>query len=549
MKIDLSAGYVGWTAKEAPVPDFSAITVAFRDRARRAPDAVALALARTDGPPTETLTYAGLDARAQDLARQLIADGVRPGDRVGIATRRDFDVAVAMLGVLMAGGVYVPLDLSYPRQRLDFMQRDSGLRFIVQSAGLATDIASDGVRVVEIGAAPAPQGLELPDLTPGDPAYIIYTSGSTGEPKGVVTPHRAVLRLTVGASYTAFGPDRRVLQMAPVSFDAATFEIWGALLNGGACVIYPDSGLPDFARLRAVLETAQINTLWLTSSLFNAIVDADVAMLAGVEELLVGGEALSVAHIRKANAALRANLVNGYGPTETTTFACCYRIPRDLPADIASVPIGRPIESTAIAILDDDLNPVPEGEAGELCISGDGLALGYHNRPELTAERFLSRADAPGGRYYRTGDQVRMLPSGDIEFVGRKDMQVKVAGHRIELGEIEHALKAHPKLDDAAVTVEGGQRRRTAHRRLGGADRPQGPARRRRAAGLCRRPPAEIHGPVRLDGARRHAADGHGKAGPGGAAGSEARTADAGAGLRSARAASLKPSSPTAGAR
>ncbi|MGH6909711.1 MAG: amino acid adenylation domain-containing protein, partial [Phenylobacterium sp.] len=423
MKIDLSAGYIGWTAKEAPLPDFPAITVAFRDCVRRTPGAVALALARTDGPPSETLTYAELDARAQDLARLLIAAGVKPGDRVGVATRRDFDVVIALLGALMAGGVYVPLDLSYPRQRIDFMQRDSGVRVIALSAGLASEIASEGVGIVEIGAAPTPDAVDLPNVEAADPAYIIYTSGSTGEPKGVVTPHRAVLRLTVGASYTRFGPDRRVLQMAPVSFDAATFEIWGALLNGGTCVIYPDSGLPDFARLRAVLETARINTLWLTSSLFNAIVDADVGMLAGVEELLVGGEALSVPHVRKANAALRANLVNGYGPTETTTFACCYRIPRELPKGMTSVPIGRPIESTAIAILDDDLNPVADGEAGELCVSGDGLALGYHDRPELTAERFLQRADAPGGRFYRTGDQVRMLASGNLEFLGRKDMQ------------------------------------------------------------------------------------------------------------------------------
>ena len=259
----------------------------------------------------------------------------------------------------------------------------------------------------------------------------------------------------MGASYTAFGPDRRVLQMAPVSFDAATFEIWGALLNGGTCVIYPDTGLPDFARLRAVLEGARINTLWLTSSLFNAIVDADLGMLAGVEELLVGGEALSAPHIRKANAELRANLVNGYGPTETTTFACCYRIPRDLPETLTSVPIGRPIGKAAIAILDDDLAPVPEGEVGELCIAGEGLALGYHNRPALTAERFVRRGGAPGGRFYRTGDQVRMLAGGDIEYLGRKDLQVKIAGHRIELGEIEQVLKAHPGVADAAVTVEG----------------------------------------------------------------------------------------------
>lgn len=376
MKIDVSARYLGWTLGKAPLPDFQTIVDAFRGSRGMAGDAVAVALGRADSAPTETLTYAALEAKAQDLARTLVASGVKPGDRVGIATRRDLDVPVAMLGVLMAGAAYVPLDLSYPRQRLEFMQRDSGIGVIVLSKGLASDIAADGVQIVEIGAISPDSTVELPDLSGGDPAYVIYTSGSTGAPKGVVTPHRAVLRLTLGATYTTFGPDRRVLQMAPVSFDAATFEIWGALLNGGTSVIYPDTGLPDFTRLRSVLKSAEINTLWLTSSLFNAIVDADVHMLDGVEELLVGGEALSVEHVRKANAALKANLVNGYGPTETTTFACCYRLPRDLPADLNTVPIGKPIEHTAVAILDEDLNPVADGEVGELCIAGDGLALG-----------------------------------------------------------------------------------------------------------------------------------------------------------------------------
>lgn len=455
MKIDVSARHLGWISSETAQTDFSTVVEAFRDARERSADAVAVALGRSDSAPAEALTYAELDVRAQQLARTLILSGVKPGDRVGLATRRDFDIAIGMLGILMAGAVYVPLDLAYPRQRLEFMQRDSGIRVIVLSPGLESDFAVAGAQILEIGHGPSDPFVPLPTVGGEAPAYIIYTSGSTGTPKGVITPHRAILRLTVGASYTAFGPDRRVLQMAPVSFDAATFEIWGALLNGGSCIIYPDSGLPDFTRLRAILAAAQINTLWLTSSLFNAIVDADVGMLAGLDELLVGGEALSVEHVRKASAALKANLVNGYGPTETTTFACCYRIPRELPADIASIPIGKPIERTAVAVLDEELNPVPVGQIGELCIAGDGLALGYHDRPELTAERFLDRPGVPGGRIYRTGDQARMLPSGDIEFLGRRDMQVKVAGHRIELGEIEHVLKGHPMLADAAVTIEG----------------------------------------------------------------------------------------------
>jgi len=457
VNVHFAKRHLGWTVNEPPYPSASTIPAEFGNSVRRTPKAVAVAIGRADGAPTEKLTYAELDVRAQALARTLVAGGVKPGDRVGVATQRDFDVPVALLGVLMAGGVYVPLDLSYPRQRLEFMQKDSGIGAVVLSPGLDPAFAVKGVRVFQIGAEPPPaaDAVALPAVDAADPAYLIYTSGSTGEPKGVVTPHRAVLRLTIGASYADLGPGRRILQMAPVSFDAATFEIWGALLNGGTCVIYPDAGLPDFARLRGVLEGARITTLWLTSSVFNAVVDADLAMLAGVDELLVGGEALSVEHVRKANAKLRATLINGYGPTETTTFACCYRIPRDLPADAPSVPIGRPIGNTAVAILDDDLQPVERGETGELCIAGAGLALGYHNRPELTAERFVVRADVPGGRLYRTGDQVRMLPSGDIEYLGRRDTQVKIGGHRIELGEIEHVLKSYPGIADAAVTVEG----------------------------------------------------------------------------------------------
>ena len=467
MNFHVNTLYGAWTINGAAEHDegSSAATIIarFERCAQQTPDAVALEMGVSDGSSPERLTYAELNDRAKSLARLLLADGVRPGDRIGIATRRNFDGVIAMLGVLFAGAAYVPLDPSYPRQRLSFMQKDSGLKIILVSAGLDAGFAEDDVRVIQIDESAGPHALDLPPIEASQAAYIIYTSGSTGEPKGVVTPHRAVYTLTVDAGYTLFGPDRRVLQMAPVSFDAATFEIWGALLNGGTCVIYPVCGLPDFAKLRAVLASARINTLWLTSSLFNAIVDADIDMLAGLDELLIGGEALSVEHVRKASARLPAQLVNGYGPTETTTFACCYRIPRQIPENWTSIPIGMPIEGTAIAVLDDELDPVPDGEEGELCIAGAGLAIGYHDRPELTAERFLESAKAPGGRFYRTGDRARILPSGDVEFLGRRDLQVKIAGHRIELREIEQVLKSHPGISDAAVTVEGAS---TDERRL-----------------------------------------------------------------------------------
>ncbi|MHA6262537.1 amino acid adenylation domain-containing protein [Arenibacterium sp. CAU 1754] len=452
MRIEEQGHFLGWAINSVEYPAMSSITEQFALAVAERPDACALSIGRSNSAQDAGLSYVELAQQSDALAQRLISSGVRPGDRVAFATRRDFDIVVAMLGILKAGAAYVPLDLSYPQRRLEFMLEDSGSRVVVVSEGLDTGLATNDLTFVPLdGAAPEAE-VDLPAPAPEDPAYIIYTSGSTGTPKGVVTPHRAVLRLTKGATYTAFGPDRRILQMAPVSFDAATFEIWGTLLNGGTCVIYPDVGLPDFDNLRSVLAQERINTLWLTSSLFNSIIDADSGILSGLDELLVGGEALSVDHIRKALGAIPANIVNGYGPTETTTFACCYRIPRDLPDDIGSIPIGRPIENTAVAVLDDALTPLGEGQIGELAIAGDGLAIGYHNRPDMTEERFVTCDKAPGGRYYCTGDLVRMLCDGNIEYIGRKDTQVKIAGHRIELGEIENVLKSHPDVRNAAVT-------------------------------------------------------------------------------------------------
>lgn len=444
----------GWVSNEAPYQEDMTIVAAFEACALQSPDAIALVHFEIDNAVTKKLTYAELSERAGAVAHTLVAKGVKPGDCVALAVTRSFDVVIAMLGVLKAGAVYVPLDLSYPEQRLEYMLRDAAVKIVLTSPSLEASLPSLDIEIIQICDTLVNGPGTLPDVGAMDAAYVIYTSGSTGQPKGVVTPHRAVLRLVSGATYTRFGPDRRVLQMAPISFDAATFEIWGPLLNGGTCVLYPDAGLPDFKQLRTVLTDTQVNTLWLTSSLFNAIVDHDVTILKGVEELLVGGEALSLAHIKVAQENLSANLINGYGPTETTTFACCYRIPTELPADLTSVPIGVPIENTAIAVLDENFQPVPEGKSGELCIAGAGLALGYLNQPELTKERFVEHSEAPGGHFYRTGDVVRMLPSGDIEFQGRKDSQVKIAGHRIELGEIEYALRAHPKLQDAVVAVD-----------------------------------------------------------------------------------------------
>ena len=282
----------------------------------------------------------------------------------------------------------------------------------------------------------------------------MYTSGSAGEPKGVLIEHRSIVRLVLSASYARFGSDRVFLQLAPAAFDASTFEIWGALLHGAKLVLAPEGPI-DLEKIEALITRHRVTTLWLTASLFNLIVESRPSVLLGVEEILTGGEALSVPHIRMAFAHLPSStrLINGYGPTECTTFACCHSIPRDDFAPGGSIPIGRPIANTTAYVLDDRARLVPIGVAGELYLGGEGVARGYLNRPDLTAERFVSDpwGSQPGARLYRTGDLVRRRSDGCLEYVGRLDRQLKIHGFRIEPGEIENVLGSHPRVSQSVV--------------------------------------------------------------------------------------------------
>lgn len=429
----------------------------FAEQAHRTPDAAALFLPASRGGGTaDVVSYRELDGKSNGLARRLPMAGVRPGHRVAVLMDRSPEMILAMLAILKAGAVYVPLDPSYPQERLDFMLADSGACVLMMRRGaVRRDLSAKAVELeVDIGSCSAVADPRdgAAGLRAEDPAYVIYTSGSTGRPKGVLVPHRGIVRLLFGTDYARLDSTRLILQLAPVSFDAATFEIWGALLHGGCCVLYPGCGLPDLALLAKVIRETGVTTLWLTASLFNMIIDQSPGSLAGVEEVLTGGEALSVPHVRKALALLPdVQLINGYGPTESTTFACCYRIPKVLGPDLNSIPIGPPIANTTIRILDADLRPVAAGEAGDLYIGGDGLAIGYLDRPELTAERFI--AGNEGERLYRSGDRARQLPGGAYEFLGRLDDQVKLRGHRVELAEIESALRAHDDIGDAVVLL------------------------------------------------------------------------------------------------
>jgi amino acid adenylation domain-containing protein len=365
------------------------------------------------------------------------------------------------LGILKAGGAYVSLDPTYPKERLAFMLEDTRAPVVLAEKALLPDLPNGAAQVVclsEDWPEIVRESEENPrsDCTTENLAYVIYTSGSTGTPKGVEVPHRGVVRLLFGTEYADFNSTQTFLHLAPISFDAATFEVWGALLHGARCVLFPGK-VPNPREIGELLHKHEVSTLWLTSSLHNTVIDEAPEALSGVRQLLIGGEALSVPHVKRALSCLPSTeVINGYGPTESTTFTCCYRIPRQLGEQLHSIPIGRPIGNTQVYILDRHLGPVPIGIAGELYIGGAGLARGYLNCAELTAEKFIPNPFSTkrgGTRLYRTGDLARYLADGNIEFLGRMDHQVKLRGFRIELGEIESVLSQHPGVQQAVVAA------------------------------------------------------------------------------------------------
>ncbi|HYH81782.1 MAG TPA: amino acid adenylation domain-containing protein, partial [Longimicrobium sp.] len=416
------------------------------------------------------ITYAAVEARANRLAHHLRRRGVGTESRVALCLERSPDLYVAMLGILKAGAAFVPLDPSYPPERLAAMVADAGARVLVTTTRLSAELPvafPDVVRMDKGGAGDGePETPPPPAGAPDALAYVVFTSGSTGTPKGVAVPHRAVVRLVRETTYAAFGPGETVLQLAPVSFDASTFEIWGALLNGGALAVFPP-GVPTLDALARFVRDRGVTTLWLTAGLFHPMVDADPAAFRGVRQLVAGGDVLSPDHVRRVlEACPGLVVVNGYGPTENTTFTACARIAAPAEAE-GAVPIGHPVAHTTAYVVDAALRPVPDGIPGELVTGGAGLARGYVGRPALTAERFVPSPFGPAGaRLYRTGDRVRRRLDGRLEFLGRADAQVKIRGFRVEPGEVEAALLAHPGVREAVVTVHedaAGDRRLVAY--------------------------------------------------------------------------------------
>lgn len=448
---------VDWNDTTTKYPANKCIHRLFEEQVTRGPNAIALLF------DNRQLTYKELDTKANQLAHHLQNLGVGPEVLVGICVERSVEMIIGLLGILKAGGAYLSLDSSYPGDHLAFMIEDSGLRILITQNKLQTkliSIANHETSIVNIESIINSQlpiaNLQSSIVNAQNLAYIMYTSGSTGRPKGTCITHQSVVRLVKETNYATFSPDEVFFQFAPISFDASTLEIWGALLNGARLVIMPASS-PTLEELGKVIKQYKVTTLWLTASLFNLMVEKRIDDLRSLKQLLVGGEALSVPHVQKAFRELKGcRIINGYGPTENTTFTCCYTISEE---PETSIPIGRPISNTRVYILDKNCQPVPIGVPGELFAGGDGLARGYFNRPELTAEKFIevSFDNKTTMRLYRTGDLVRRLSDGNIEFIGRLDNQVKIRGFRIEPGEIEATMLQHDSIKETALVVREDQ--------------------------------------------------------------------------------------------
>ncbi|WP_433647244.1 amino acid adenylation domain-containing protein [Kosakonia pseudosacchari] len=442
---------VTFNATRAALPAERLVHRLFEAQVARTPDAVAVVCEDI------RLSYAALNRRANRLAHRLLALGVRPDDRVAVCLPRSADALVAILGILKAGGAYVPLDPAYPAGRLDYMLADAAPVALVTQRALAQK-PDTALPVILTDAEPADGAAEhnpeAQGLTPSHLAYVIYTSGSTGKPRGVMVEHRNVSQFILNNQAADLSAQDGIAHCASIAFDASTWEIWSALLNGARLCIITPSTLQDPQQLRDALLREKVSAMWLTVGLFNEYLEVLKPVFGQLRYLLTGGDVLDpvkISHLQQS-AQQPERLINGYGPTETTTFVTTYTIDSAVSRN-RSIPIGKPIANTQIYLLDEHGLPVPLGICGEIHIAGESVTRGYLNRPELTAERFLPDPFTPGQRMYRTGDLGRWLPDGNIEFLGRNDFQVKLRGFRIEPGEIEACLTECDGVRDAVVIV------------------------------------------------------------------------------------------------
>ena len=412
----------------------------------------------------KALTYEQLNVKANQLAHLLRAKGVGVNSRVAIILDRSFEMIISILAILKAGGVYIPIDPEMPKERMLTILEDAQTKIVMTQTkhinNLDEEVAPQDIVVLD-DLECVVSGYNKENLVPvnasTDTAYIMYTSGSTGKPKGNLIMHYNISRVVKKTNYINITSKDRLLQLSNYSFDGSTFDIYGALLNGAKLILVAKNQLLDIAALSQIIIEKQVNIFFVTTALFNALVDVNIQCFKNVQKVLFGGERVSVSHVTKAFDYMGPNkLIHVYGPTESTTFTTYYPI-NYIDTRLGTIPIGKPIANTKVYIMDSNLNIQPIGAPGELCISGQGLAQGYLNRLELTNEKFVTNPANQEERIYRTGDLARWLPDGNIEFLDRLDTQVKLRGFRIELGEIETKLLEHPFIKEAVVLCKDNQ--------------------------------------------------------------------------------------------
>ncbi|MFJ8108743.1 amino acid adenylation domain-containing protein [Streptomyces sp. NPDC096132] len=439
--------------------EFRSLIDLFRSTARRFPHKIAV----SDGP--ESLTYAELDRRSDELSRKISCSRSRDARFVGLFVGRDIDSIVGILAVMKAGIAYVPLDPTYPPHRLKYLIDDSKVEAIVGPADAVSQIFVHDLEIISSRGEGDPAGGDPEEvlehsLNPLDPAYVIYTSGSTGQPKGCVVTHSNVLSLLHGAlPLFDFTPDDRWALFHSLSFDFSVWELWGALATGATVVCVPTGVVQSAHEFVEFLAAEEVTVLNQVPSIFRYMLDAlkDSAMALPLRHLVFGGESVDLKDVGEFLALTPDGppaVTNMYGITETTVHATFKRITdADLAGAVRS-PIGRPLPHLGIEIRGEQREILPDGQVGEMWLFGGGLADGYLNRAQLTAERFVEESSAAETRrYYRSGDLARYLPSGELEYVGRADEQVKIMGFRIELGEVEAVLQEHPAVQGAVAVV------------------------------------------------------------------------------------------------
>ncbi|MEJ7738035.1 MAG: amino acid adenylation domain-containing protein [Chitinophagaceae bacterium] len=448
---------VEFNANESLYPKHRGITDLFEEQVSKTPAGTAVVF---EG---ERLSYLQLDERSNQLAHYLRSRGVKEETLVPICIERSLEMIIGILGILKAGGAYVPIDAGYPEERISYMLKDIGCKLVVTTSDYVGVFEKENAEVVcmdRLGDVlrAFSRDKAVNATGPDSLAYVMYTSGSTGKPKGVMVEHRNVVSLVRGIDYVSLSKEDILLSTGSPSFDATTFEYWSMLLNGGQLILCTENKLLDSELLKEEIDSRGVTKMWFTSSWFNQLVETDISVFEGLGTILVGGEKLSEQHIKKLSQTYGdVEIINGYGPTENTTFSLTCKISG---LQISGpIPIGRPLSNRRVYVLDEWQRLVPVGVAGELYLGGDGLGRGYLNRPELTAEKFIADPfnKEPGARLYKTGDLGRWLADGNIEYLGRIDDQVKIRGYRIEPGEIESVLNNLEEVSSACVVVNQDQ--------------------------------------------------------------------------------------------